>query len=64
MEVNADGLASFVFMGGESETDGIHTMPSSKEKHTDWYTLYGRRLATKPNTKGLYLVNGRKVIVP
>lgn len=28
-----------------------------------WYTLDGRRLQSKPTTKGLYIVNGKKVIV-
>ena len=28
-----------------------------------WFTLDGRRLTTKPSTKGLYIYNGRKVLI-
>ena len=30
---------------------------------TDWYTLDGRRLSGKPTKKGLYIVNGKKVVI-
>ena len=30
---------------------------------TDWYTVDGRKLNGKPTTKGLYINNGRKVVV-
>ena len=29
----------------------------------NWYTLDGRRLSGKPTKRGIYIVNGRKVIV-
>jgi hypothetical protein len=28
-----------------------------------WYTLDGRKLSSKPQTKGIYIRNGRKVVV-
>ena len=28
-----------------------------------WYTLDGKRLSTKPNTKGIYVNNGKKVVI-
>jgi hypothetical protein len=28
-----------------------------------WYTLDGRRLTGKPTAKGLYINNGRKVVI-
>jgi hypothetical protein len=28
-----------------------------------WYDLNGRRLFGKPTAKGLYIVNGRKVVI-
>lgn len=28
-----------------------------------WYTLDGRRLSSKPTAKGLYIVNGKKVVI-
>jgi len=28
-----------------------------------WYTLDGRRLSGKPTQKGIYIVNGKKVVL-
>ena len=28
-----------------------------------WYTLDGKRLNAKPNTKGIYVNNGKKVVI-
>jgi hypothetical protein len=28
-----------------------------------WYTLDGRKLESKPTKKGLYIVNGNKVVI-
>jgi hypothetical protein len=28
-----------------------------------WYTIDGRRLSGKPTQKGLYIVNGKKVVI-
>ena len=28
-----------------------------------WYTLDGRKLIGKPTQKGVYIVNGRKVVI-
>jgi hypothetical protein len=30
---------------------------------TDWYMLDGRRLNQKPTQPGLYIVNGKKVVI-
>jgi hypothetical protein len=37
--------------------DGIDDMSD------EWYTLDGRKLNSKPTTKGLYIVNGKKVMI-
>ena len=29
-----------------------------------WYTIDGRRVSGKPTQKGLYIVNGKKVVNP
>jgi hypothetical protein len=48
------------------ETTGIVELKNSRieELKSDdaWYTLDGRKLDGKPTTKGLYIVNGKKVI--
>ena len=52
--IGADGTATAIgtldTATGQLSTDG-------------WYTLGGRRLEAKPNAKGIYIHNGRKVIV-
>ena len=51
---------SIVFGG---ETTGISLTPALSEGEEVWYDLNGRRLAGKPGVKGLYIVNGKKVVV-
>ena len=41
----------------------IEELMSKEGKSESWYTLDGRKLQGKPTTKGLYIVNGRKVVV-
>ena len=58
------GASSAPFLGfGEGEgTTGIGLTPTLSEGEGAYYTLDGRRVE-KP-TKGLYIVNGKKVLVP
>ncbi len=48
------------FLGGFS---GIETVRSTSQQDGIWYTLDGRRLNGKPATRGLYIHNGKKIIV-
>ena len=66
----ADGIRAFVLNFGDGEASGIvnaeansslFTLHSSLQ--TGWYTLDGRRIGDKPTTKGLYIHNGRKVLI-
>ena len=52
--------------------DGNETTPTSLEEienrddivtTADWYSLDGRKLNGKPSTKGVYVVNGKKVVI-
>lgn len=46
----------------EGETTGINAVSSSADKtDAEWYDLSGRRVAQP--AKGIYVKNGRKVIV-
>ena len=48
----------------EEETTGIASMADGIDDMSDeWYTLDGRKLNGKPTTKGLYIVNGKKVMI-
>ena len=49
---------------GDGETTGVVTMEDVRGKMSDeWNTLDGRKLDKKPTSKGLYIVNGKKVVV-
>ena len=46
---------------GIEEVQGPKPMVQGKEER--WYSLDGRKLDSKPQSKGMYIVNGKKVIV-
>ncbi len=49
---------------GEEETTGVASMADGIDDMSDeWYTLDGRKLNSKPTAKGLYIVNGKKVMI-
>ena len=56
---------AFVLNFGDSETTGIlSTTNLTNYTNSDaWYDLSGRRLNGKPTQKGLYINNGRKVVI-
>ena len=58
-----DGLApEFIGFGDDNGTTGIDEVRSNTEEvRSDYYDLQGRRVAQP--TKGLYIVNGKKVII-
>ena len=50
---------------GNGETTGIDaSLVNSEEVNSVWYDLNGRRLQGKPSLKGVYIKNGKKVVVP
>ena len=57
----------FVLNFGDDETTGIISIDNGQliiDNSMDaWYTLDGRRLTGKPTAKGLYINNGRKVVI-
>lgn len=46
---------------GFAETDGIETISVATENERTWYNLAGQRIASP--SRGLYIVNSRKVVV-
>ena len=55
-----------LFVFGDDETGIEETQLStlnSKLSTDTWYTLDGRKLSGKPTQRGLYIVNGKKVLV-
>ena len=60
------GVRAFVLNFGEGDASGIVSVskePGSEGVADAWYTLDGRRLAGKPTASGIYVNNGRKVII-
>ncbi|MCR5042614.1 MAG: leucine-rich repeat domain-containing protein [Bacteroidaceae bacterium] len=48
----------------DDEATGVASMADGIDDMSDvWYTLDGRKLNGKPTTKGLYIVNGKKVMI-
>ena len=48
----------------DEETTGIATMSDVRRKMSDvWYTLDGRKLNSQPTHAGIYISNGRKIVV-
>ena len=48
---------------GTTAIDDAHLSPLSSDLSDVWYDLSGRRLSAKPTTKGIYIQNGRKVVI-
>lgn len=51
-----------VWLSANGQATGISTLQQSSDTDA-WYSLDGRRLSGKPATKGLYINNGKKVII-
>ena len=49
---------------GDNEETGIRDVLLRKTtSHASWYTLDGRKLQGHPTQKGLYIINGQKVVI-
>ena len=62
---NAPSVRAFTLNFGDGEAQGITTTDFTDftDKAGAWYTLDGRKLDGKPTRKGLYINNGKKVVV-
>lgn len=50
--------------GGGDDTTGIMEMIQPADNGTgDWYSLDGRKLSSKPTKKGVYIQNGKKIVI-
>ena len=49
-------------IGNDDSTSIDATLLDNEENHEEWYDLQGRRIA-KPTKAGLYIMNGKKVVV-
>ena len=60
-----DPIRAFVLNFGDDEANAITTTDYTilTNAYDAWYTLDGVKLAAKPTAKGLYINNGKKVII-
>ena len=61
MALDANGLASFTFLDGQEIS--VRQIPYGGQTDDAWYLPDGRRLPGHPTAPGLYISNGRKVVV-
>jgi hypothetical protein len=59
------GTRSALVIGGDGTTaiDDSHLSPLTSDFSDVWYDLSGRRLSAKPTAKGVYIMNGKKVVI-
>lgn len=59
------GIRAFTLNFDEGETTNIIATEDVESRMRDgvWYTLDGRRLSGKPTARGIYVNNGRKVVI-
>ena len=50
--------------GGEGTTGIDNVNPNVNDNEATWYDLGGRKLNGKPAQKGVYIKNGKKIVVP
>ena len=64
-QLNAPQYINIVMGGdlGEGTTGIDASLVNSEEVNSVWYDLNGRRLQGKPSQKGIYIKNGRKVVI-
>jgi len=61
---NATGAKTVIYLDWFGDTTGIHgmTAPSQVTSGKTYYTLDGRKV-TSPTQKGIYIINGKKIII-
>lgn len=63
------GTRGFYNIGGGEGSTGIYAAPIFEEDATEtgnskgWHDLQGRKLQSKPTKAGLYILNGKKVVI-
>ena len=56
----ADGWSSFKNI---VDVTGIREIKNETKGNDRWYSLDGRELKSQPTVKGIYIKNGKKVVV-
>lgn len=59
----AAGAPSLNILWPDGNVTGINLIPTLSEGEGDWYDLNGRKLQGRPTKKGVYILNGQKVVI-
>ena len=64
-QIGISNVRAFNLNFGDSETTGIISIENGKLKieNDSWYDLSGRKFDGKPTRKGVYVQNGKKVVI-
>ena len=63
LKINETEARSFVLNFGEETTAVFDLNDKSEMINDNWYSLDGRRLSGKPTQRGMYINNGKKVVI-
>ena len=61
--LSAPNAARFVLNFGDGTTNGIAEMENGKSEGRKYYDLQGRGISGQPAKAGIYIINGKKIIV-
>ncbi len=62
LEIPTSAARSFIGFGDDNTT-AIELPALAEDEAAEWYSLDGRRLSGKPAHKGIYVRNGKKVVI-
>lgn len=66
-DLGGNQARQFVLNFGDSQDTGIRSLTPNPspfgEGSAQWFTLDGRKLSGKPTAKGLYIYNGKAVVI-
>ncbi|MBR7053134.1 MAG: hypothetical protein IKI44_09175, partial [Bacteroidaceae bacterium] len=60
---NVAGVRAFKLNFGEESTEVKEVIEVKEVKDNSWYSLEGVKLSSKPAARGIYINNGRKVVI-
>ena len=61
---NASGARKLSIIYDEGGSTSIQSLQADEENDADeWYMIDGRKLQKKPTKEGLYIKNGKKVVI-
>jgi len=60
---NVSQSAPRLIIGGGNDTTGINAIDNGQSTNDNWYDMNGHKLQTEPTTKGIFIKNGKKVVI-